>query len=104
MTTRHARLYLDLLKSAVLNELFLDHEVQIFYLFDCLEGRTRFDPAVFSHATIHLKPVYDDGHGHVIMAKEPPPLDMIAPPIEPGLRGGTSVDYGGPVPPTKRDR
>ncbi|MBV8169332.1 MAG: class I SAM-dependent methyltransferase [Alphaproteobacteria bacterium] len=54
------RLYLDLLKAALLNELFLDHEVQIFYLFDCLEGRAQFDPAVFSHSTIHLKPIYDE--------------------------------------------
>jgi len=54
------RLYLDLLKAALLNELFLDHEVQIFYLFDCLEGRAQFDPAVFSHASIHLKPIYDE--------------------------------------------
>jgi O-methyltransferase len=57
---RTARLYLDLLKSALLNELFPDHELQIFYLFDCLEQRAQYDPMVFAHVETRLKPLFDE--------------------------------------------
>jgi O-methyltransferase len=56
---RTARRYIDLLKSSLLNELFLDHEMQVFYLFDCMEGRATFDPAVFANVALHLKSDYD---------------------------------------------
>jgi cephalosporin hydroxylase len=37
LVTRAADRYLDLLESALLNELYLDHELRIWYLADCLQ-------------------------------------------------------------------
>lgn len=56
---RTGRLYLDLLKASLLDELFLDHEMQVHYLFDCLEGRAQFDARVFSNVTLRMKADYD---------------------------------------------
>lgn len=36
-------LYLDLLKRSILNEIYLDDELRILYLRDCLDGNDRFD-------------------------------------------------------------
>ena len=38
-------LYLDLLKKSVLNEIYLDDELRIFYLRQCIEGKLGFDHA-----------------------------------------------------------
>lgn len=38
--------YLDLLKRCILNEIYLDDELRIFYLRSCLQGDDAFDPKV----------------------------------------------------------
>ncbi|MBO0903074.1 class I SAM-dependent methyltransferase [Jiella sonneratiae] len=41
-----ADLYLDLLKRSLLNEIYLDDEMRLLYLRDCIDGADRFDYAV----------------------------------------------------------
>jgi O-methyltransferase len=54
------RLYLDLLKKSLLNELYLDHEMQIFYLMECLEGKRTYEAELFAHIVARQRPLYDE--------------------------------------------
>ncbi len=48
--------YLDLLKKCLLNEIYLDDELRLLYLRDCLDGKEPFDYAVY-HEIRKARPV-----------------------------------------------
>lgn len=53
------RAYLDLLKRSILNEVYLDDEMRILYLKDCLNGADRFDPAALHDIRLHRAGEYE---------------------------------------------
>lgn len=54
-TSSATNLYLDLLKRSVLNEIYLDDELRILYLRDCIAGRDTYDRRV-EHQIRHARP------------------------------------------------
>jgi SAM-dependent methyltransferase len=46
-TTPGADLYLDLLKKSVLGEIYVENELRLLYLRDCLKGRDMFNPSIY---------------------------------------------------------
>ena len=46
-TRSPSEIYLDHLKRSLLNEIYLDDELRLLYMRDCLEGREAFDAAIY---------------------------------------------------------
>lgn len=58
--TRAAGLYLELLKRSLLNQIYLDDELRILYLRDCLLGKDRYDFTVLHDIRNARRAIYEE--------------------------------------------